>query len=214
MPEGPAVEVDVECRLAERGQSIAHNRPFLRRVGPFDDLALAGHNGTAGPVMPPAGGEREIVTRHVVTVSGGWHSDGADLWAERRFRNAGHGSFGIEQRGEFAAMRHRAGEHCRRAVGPTVRPTGERDARPLHPKRSCVGVAVDRIVQSGENMVEQIFDACTETVEVKHRRCGKINAARSLGFASQSIVMEPHWNACRTTIHEIKATDMRNCLWM
>ena len=116
--------------------------------------------------MAPAGGDREILARHVAPAGGGGDGDGGDLRPQRRPRDARDGGVGIEQRRKLAPARRRVRERLGRALGPAVRPARQRDARPLHPERPGIGLAVGGIVQGGEDVVEQVFDAEAEAVEI------------------------------------------------
>ena len=51
-----------------------------------------------------------------------------------------------------------------------VGPAGQRDARPLHPQRAGVGGAVGRIVQSGDDVVEQVLNVQAHAIQVPLRR--------------------------------------------
>ena len=64
-------------------------------------------------------------------------------------------------------------------------PARERDARPFHRERSGTGLAVGGVVQHGEDVVEQVFDAQAEVFQVA------TGGARRVGAASRAIVITP-----------------------
>ena len=47
-----------------------------------------------------------------------------------------------------------------------IRPLRKRNTWPLHPERACVGLSVDGIVEGGENVVEEVLNACAETFKI------------------------------------------------
>ena len=88
-PERLAVEVDVEGSLAEHRKHVAHRRALIRREGAFCGAALARHHRVALAEMPPAGGDREVLARHVAPAGRGGDGDRGDLGPQRRARDAG-----------------------------------------------------------------------------------------------------------------------------
>ena len=165
-PVGAGVEVDVGGCLAERGQDRAQRGAFVGQIGPLDDATLARHYRVDGSVVPPSRRQREIIGGHVVSVHRRGYGDGCNLRAERRSGDSRHGSIGVEQGREFAPARRRFRERRRRAFAPAVGPAGEWDSGPFHLERSRVGLAVGGIVESGEDMVKQVFHADAQPVEV------------------------------------------------
>ena len=63
-------------------------------------------------------------------------------------------------------MRRRPGEHLSSSFSLAVRPAGQRDARPAHAQRPRVGLPIRRIVQGGQDMVEQVFDTEVNAGEI------------------------------------------------
>ena len=203
-PVGVGVEVDIEGRLSQRRQSIPQGGAFIRGIGAFDGVALAGHDGAARADVAPTGGQREVVARHVAPVRGGGNGDGGHLRAERAHRDAGNRGSGVEQGGEHAAPFGRAGERVGIAA---IRPAGERDARPFHAQRTRVGHAVGGIVESGKDVMEQILDAQAEAFEVTARRGGEVGAMTRV-FA---VGTEPSGEEIRHAVPEVVGhmTDQR-----
>ena len=120
--------------------------------------------------MPPASGDGEVVARHVAPPDGTWDGNSSDLRTQGRSGNTGDRRFWIEQSRELAPMYRRPGERLSYSLSLAVRPAGQRDARPFHAQCSAIELAVGRIVQGGENMMEQIFDAKAEESEIALRR--------------------------------------------
>ena len=97
------------------------------------------------------------------------------------------------------------GERAPTGRGREIGPAGERDARPLHAQRARVGLAVGGIVQHGEHVVEQVFHAHAEAVEVTPGRGREVGAPpQAVLTGSQAVVAEPGGNAIDTAIHLIK----------
>ena len=165
-PPSASVQVDVEGGAAEDGACIVEGGPFVRGMCALDDAALAGHDRIALPKVPPAGGEREVVARHVATVDGGGNRNGRDFRAKGALGDAGDWCVRIEEPWQVPASRGRSGKRRRGAVGVTLRPTGKRDAGPFHLERAGVGRAVGGIVEGGEDMVEEVFDGLAQPIEV------------------------------------------------
>ena len=165
----------------------------------LDNAALAGHYDFALPVMSPTRRQREVVTGHVASFPDGGHGDGGDFRAQCAFGDAPHGRIGIEQGGEFAAPRRRAGERLRSAFGLAVGPTGKRNARPAHAESSGIGLAVGGVVQHGKDMVEQVLYAQPQAVEIVLRR------TRQVGFArrAEAVVAQPRREETGQPVAEI-----------
>ena len=157
------------------GESIA----FFGGIGAFDCLALAGHDGFAAAKVPPAGGEGKVVAGHVAVVGGGGLGDGDDLRSYGSGGDAGHGGVGVEEVGQLAAAGGGFGKYSRRVGGRMdsrfhgndglIRkfgPAGQGDARPY--QAQCAGIlpAVGGVVEHGEGVVEEIFYAFTQAVEI------------------------------------------------
>ena len=205
-PEGAVVEIHVEGRRAEGGEGVGQGGALFGGVVAFDGAALAGHYGAAGAEVAPAGGKREIVAGHVAAVGRGGDGDGGRLRANGRLRDAGDGRFGVEQGGEFASAGGGTGEGCRRFGVGGVGPAGEGDARPLHTQRPGVAAAVGGIVEGGEDVMEQVFDAQAEAVEIASRRGRQVRATiRAL------VVAQPNGKEIRQAVAEIigEMTDRR-----
>ena len=129
----------------------------------------------------------------------------------------GTGSFRVQQAGQLPASFRRCRQFFRSGAGIptgiTAGPAGQRDARPLHPQRPRVGLPVDRVVQHGQDMVEQVLHAHSKLVEVTLGRSGEVGAALdSVSFKPQAVVAEPHRNAGCTPVHQVKAPDIGNHL--
>ena len=176
-PEGAVVEIHVEGRGTEGGEGVGQGGALFGGAVAFDGAALAGHDGAAGGEVAPAGGKREIVAGHVAAAGRGGDGDGGRLRANGRLRDAGDWRCGVEQGGKFASARGGTGEDCRRFGVGAVGPAGEGDARPLHAQRPGVGFAVGGVVKGGEDVVEQVFDAQAEAVEIASRRGRQVRAA-------------------------------------
>ena len=91
--------MDVEGGVAECGDGIAEDSAFGGRVGALDHLALAGHHGFTGAIVPPACRERKVFAGHVAIFAGGGDGDGGDLSPQRTRGDAGNGRIGVEQVG-------------------------------------------------------------------------------------------------------------------
>ena len=112
---------------------MVQRRALVRRESALGGAALTQHHRVALAEMAPTGGDREILPCHVVPASRGGDGDHGDSRSQRCSRHAGDGGVGIQQRGKLASTLRRAGEFRRRAVALAIRPSGQRDARPLHP---------------------------------------------------------------------------------
>ena len=110
---------------------------FSLRIGAFDDAALAGHDGLAGPEMAPAGGDGEVVAGHVAVVSGGGHGDGGDLGAERAGGDAGNGRVGVQQGGQLAPAGGGDGQGLGGLLGMFGRRGGSRTALAAMERVAC-----------------------------------------------------------------------------
>ena len=136
-------------------------------VGALDDAALAGHDGLALSEVSPAHGQGKVFSGHVAAAGDGRDGDGGDLGAQgapcrgsgERLGDAGDGRVGVEQGCELPASGGGRGELVGRSVLVAVGPARKRDARPLHAQRPGVGLAVGGVVQHGDDVVEQVFDA-------------------------------------------------------
>ena len=70
---------------------------------------------------------------------------------------------GASESSSWARLRPRAADSDSASAAPAVvavGPAGKGDARPLHAQRAGVGLAVGRIVECGEDVVEKVFDVC------------------------------------------------------
>ena len=125
----------------------------------------------------------------------------------------GTGGVGIEQRGELAPARRRPREFVGRVRVPAVRPARQRDARPFHPQRPGIGLAVAGIVQGGEDVVEQVFRAEAEAVEIALCGAGEVGAVRRVFAISDTAFEKPHWNIGGAPVHVIDVTNMCGYWW-
>ena len=152
---------------------------------------MAWHHGVTRARMAPSGGHCEVLAGHVAVVRGGRHGDGGYSRAQRAVSDSGNGRVRVEEAGKLTAPRRRAGQCRRRTCVLAVTPARKRDARPFHAQRSGVGLAVGRIVQRGQNMVEQVFDARSEPVEIALRRGGEVRAVLAGSIGVPRLVAEP-----------------------
>ena len=157
----------------------------------LDDAPLAGHDRIALPEVPPTGGEREVVARHVAAVDGGGYGDGRELRAQRALRNAGDGCVRIEEPRKLPTPRGRSSERRRGVVGVTIRPAGKRNARPFHLECSGIGLAVSGIVEGGEDMVEKVFDVCAKVLKIPLRGTRQVGSVHGLPTVSCTFLNKP-----------------------
>ena len=142
-------------------------------------------------------------------VVGGWHGDGGDFRSQRAFGDAGDGCLGIEERGQFAAACRRLRQLVSRAAGVSVGPAGERDAGPLHPERAGVRLPVRRVVQHGDDVVEEVFDAQSKFVEVAMGGGGEVRATLgSVATEVKTVVPEVGGNTGGTSIYQVQTTQI------
>ena len=76
---------------------------------------------------------------------------------------------GVSGSSRRATSRPRAAEADKlggRAKAVAIGPARQRDARPFHPERPSVGLPVGRVVQHGEDVVEQALHAQAQPVQV------------------------------------------------
>ena len=218
-PPGAVVQVDVEGGPAEDGACVVEGGPFVRGMCTLDDAALAGHDRIALPEVSPAGGEREVVARHVAAVDGGGDGDGRDFRAQRALGDAGDGCVRIEELCQLPAPRGRSSKRSRGTVGVTLRPAGKRDAGPFHLERASVGCAVGWIVEGGEDMVEEVFDICAQPIKVTCGRgreiglapvgvCRRVRHGEVSGGVANAVISEPCRKQVRTTFDQVQLAEM------
>ncbi len=115
-------------------------------LGGFFDAALGGHDGVAGAVVSPAGGDGEVL----VALDGdvGVNADGVEVggWGEE--------SFGIEEGGKFAAEAGGGLEEGEELFGGKVGLEG--DAGPVLAEGAVVFLGVDGGVEDGEGVEEEV----------------------------------------------------------
>ena len=123
--------------------------------------------------------------------------------------DAGDGCFGVEQAGELASAGGGGGEVDRRARGVAVGPAGEGDAGPLHAQRAGVGRAVGGIVQHGERVVEQVFHAHAEAVEVAPGGGREVGAALwAVLISAEAVVAEPGGEHVCAALDQVPSANM------
>ena len=160
------VQVHIKRRIAQRRYGVAQRGPLGAGVAMLHRSPLAGHHRIARPEVAPAGGHREVVAGHVTSARGGGHSDGCQLWMQRASGHAGDGRVGVEQRCQFPTSGRRRGQLIRRAGVVAIWPARQRDARSVHAKRSGVGQPVLRVVQRGDDMVEQVLNVQPQAIQI------------------------------------------------
>ena len=138
---------------------------------------MPGITGVAGAQVPPAGGEREVVADHVVTHHLGGDGDIRQLWAQVPGGHPRHWSLRVQKRCQLPAP----GGGDAQLVGSSgivaVGPAGQWDAGPLHAQRAGVGLAVGRVVQHRQRVVEQVLDSQPRPVQVRLRRRRQVGTA-------------------------------------
>lgn len=93
--------------------------------------------------------------------------------------------------GEYAAAGCRLDQGFSGGCSVPVGPAGQRDARPFDAQHTGVGGAVGRVVQYGEDVMEQVFDAGVDTSEVTVCSLGEIRTLSSVTVTSYAVVSEP-----------------------
>ena len=102
------------------------------------------------------------------------------------------------------------GERAPTGRGREIGPAGQRDARPLHAQRTGVGLAVGGIVQHGERVVEQVFHAHAEAVEVTPGRRREVGAPpQAVPIDSEAVFAEPGGEHAGAPLVQVERSHVR-----
>ncbi len=82
--------MDVEG-VARDIRGVAHGDAFDAGARAFFDLALSRYPGSGDAQMFPAGRDTEVISRHVVAVTGGGDGDGGEFGTQIAGSNTGTG---------------------------------------------------------------------------------------------------------------------------
>ena len=125
-----------------------------------------GITASARPKCPPAGSDSEVIAGHVASICLGRDGDGRDLRAQGSLGDARHRCVRVEQSGKYSPPGRRFRQRIRCSFGVTIWPARKRNARPFHTERAGIDLVVDRIVQDGERVVEQIIRGRANTAKI------------------------------------------------